>query len=324
MNNPLVTVLLPVYNRPSVVNTINSVLDQTYKNFELLIIDNASTDDTQDVINSISDDRIRLIVNETNRGQTFSINRGLKLAKGEYIARIDADDLMLPTRLEKQVDFMESNPEYGLCGCWVQYITDDDKKVIIVKTCISDSGLRAMQRIACGVYHPAVMVRTSTLKKYNITYDSNLKMAEDYDMWRVILKYSKGINLPEILLYYRKGANNDSDKHRTITNQEGLYVRKKICNDDGDFPGKKEMMQILSIEQNEYISILPFLKCYRRYIEYLKKSVSIYDEDFNIIRSRILSTLLGTCIRDNKSLWARICYLAYLKLRKFRYTLAEK
>lgn len=159
MNNPLVTVILPVYNRPSVLHTINSVLKQTYQNFELLIVDNASTDETQGVIKKIKDKRIRLVINEVNRGQTYSINRGLRLARGVYIARIDADDLMLPTRLEKQVAFMEQYPEYGLCGSWVQYITDDNRKAIIVKTCTSDWSLRAMQRIACGVYHPAVMMR---------------------------------------------------------------------------------------------------------------------------------------------------------------------
>ena len=124
---PLVSVVLPVYNRPSVANTINSVLSQTYTNFELLIIDNASTDNTADVIREISDQRIRLIINEENKGQTYSINRGLELSKGKYIARIDADDLMAPERLEKQVKFMEENLDYGLVGCWVQYITLDDK-----------------------------------------------------------------------------------------------------------------------------------------------------------------------------------------------------
>ena len=315
MNNPLVTVLLPVYNRPSVISTINSVLEQTYQNFELLIVDNASTDETRDVIKRIDDKRIRLIVNDVNRGQTYSINRGLKLARGDYIARIDADDLMLPSRLEEQVSFMEQHPEYGLCGCWVQYITDDDKKAIVVKTCTSDSALRTMQRIACGVYHPAVMMRTNFLMENGIEYNSTLKMAEDYDMWRQILKCAKGANLPEVLLYYRKGANNDSDKHRKITNQEGLYVREKICDEDGMFPGKTEMKQILNIEKMDSISILQFFKCYRLYIDYLTKNILSSDENFNIIKSRILSTLLGTCIRDNKALWAKFGYFLYTKLR---------
>ncbi len=324
MNNPLVTVLLPVYNRPSVINTINSVLNQTYSNFELLIVDNASTDETQEVINGIDDKRIRLVVNEENKGQTYSINRGLKLAKGKYIARIDADDLMLPTRLEKQVQFLERNPEYGLCGCWVQYITDDDRKAIIVKTCTSDVALRTMQRIACGVYHPAAMMRKSTLSDNNIMYDSDLKMAEDYDMWRKILKHSKGKNLPEVLTYYRKGANNDSDKHRAITNREGLYVREKICDEDGSFSGKSEMKKILSIEKLEVISIFQLLRCYRLYIEYLKGNISRTDDNFDIIRNRIMSTMLGTCIRDNKAIWARVGYSIYLKLRLFKYRLAKR
>lgn len=91
--NPLVTVLIPVYNRPSVINTINSILTQSYRNLEILVIDNASTDNTVEVIKSLRDERIRLIVNENNLGQTGSMNRGLQLAKGKYIARIDSDDI---------------------------------------------------------------------------------------------------------------------------------------------------------------------------------------------------------------------------------------
>lgn len=323
MSNPLVSVILPVYNRPSVLYTINSVLKQTYQNFELLIVDNASTDETQDVIKKIKDKRIRLVINEVNRGQTYSINRGLRLARGIYIARIDADDLMLPTRLEKQVAFMEQYPEYGLCGSWVQYITDDNRKAIIVKTCTSDLSLRAMQRIACGVYHPAVMMRADLLKINHIEYNNALKMAEDYDMWRQILKYSKGKNLPEVLVYYRKGANNDSDKHRATTNQEGLYIREKICKEDGTYPGRIEMEQILEIEKKDYISLFRFFRCYCLYMRYLKKNIIRSDENYSIIKRRILSTLLGTCIRDNKALWSHFFYSLYLRLRYLRYKVAK-
>ena len=107
--NPLISIVLPVYNRPTVINTINSVLNQTYSNFELIIVDNASTDSTVSEIRKINDERIKLYINEVNKGQTFSLNRGLALANGKYIARIDSDDLMYPTRIEDQVTFLESN-----------------------------------------------------------------------------------------------------------------------------------------------------------------------------------------------------------------------
>ena len=148
-------------------------------------------------------------------------------------------------------------------------------------------------------------------------------MAEDYDMWRQILKYSKGKNLPEVLVYYRKGANNDSDKHRATTNQEGLYIREKICKEDGTYPGRIEMEQILEIEKKDYISLFQFFRCYLLYMRYLKKNVTRLDENHSIIKRRILSTLLGTCIRDNKALWSHLSYSLYLKLRYFRYKVAK-
>ena len=165
---PLVTVILPVYNRPHVIYTIESILQQTYKNIDLLIIDNASTDNTVEVIRGIKDSRIRLIVNESNRGQTFSINRGLKLARGTYIARIDSDDFALPSRIEKQVSFMESHPDYGLVGCWVHYMNDADKLTVLMKMPVTDKGLRFMQEFACGVYHSAAMMRKSILDEFHI------------------------------------------------------------------------------------------------------------------------------------------------------------
>ena len=122
--SPKITVLLTVYNRESISKTIESILSQTYQDFELLIIDNASTDKTQSIIKSYSDKRIRLYINEKNMGQTYSLNRGLALARGEYIARIDADDICLPKRLEIQADFLDKNPEFGFCGSWVRYIKD--------------------------------------------------------------------------------------------------------------------------------------------------------------------------------------------------------
>ena len=199
--NPLVSVVLPVYNRPSVVNTIQSLLNQTYKNFELLIIDNCSTDNTVDLIkNKFTDERIHVYVNESNMGQTYSIKKGFSLAQGVYIARIDADDLATSDRFQKQVSFLENNPEFGFCGSWVQFITDDDKKSFVIRTCQTDLGFRFLQTICCGMYHPALMVRKEILTRNNISYDENLHMAEDYNLWNDLLSVTKGMNIPEILL----------------------------------------------------------------------------------------------------------------------------
>ena len=142
-NKPLVTVLLPVYNRESVTKTIDSILGQTFTNFELIVVDNSSTDHTANMVAAYADKRISLVINEKNGGQIFSLNRGLSIARGKYIARIDADDIAFPTRLEKQVAFLENHPDFGLCGSWVQYINDDDQLTVKMKMCLTDEGLRS-------------------------------------------------------------------------------------------------------------------------------------------------------------------------------------
>jgi len=117
MKEPKVTVLMPVYNGEKYLNeAIDSILGQTFKDFKFLIINDGSTDGTADILKSYKDSRIKVTNNEKNIGLTKSLNKGLKMAKSEYIARMDADDISLPTRLQKQVEFMDSHPKVGVCG----------------------------------------------------------------------------------------------------------------------------------------------------------------------------------------------------------------
>ena len=115
--NPKVTVLMPVYNCEKYLReSIESILNQTFKDFEFLIINDGSSDKSAEIVESYNDNRINFVQNEKNIGLAASLNRGLDIAKGEYIARMDADDISLPERLEKQVRFMETNPQIGICG----------------------------------------------------------------------------------------------------------------------------------------------------------------------------------------------------------------
>ena len=116
---PKVTVLMPVYNaRFYLSKAISSIINQTFKDFEFLIFNDGSTDNSADIIYSYNDRRIRFFNSEQNFGYVYHLNYGIEIAKGEYIARMDADDISFPTRLEKQVAFMDKNPEVGVCGTW--------------------------------------------------------------------------------------------------------------------------------------------------------------------------------------------------------------
>ena len=131
IKTPKITVLMPVYNGEKYLKeSIESILKQTFRDFEFLIINDTSTDESEKIIRSFKDSRIKLIKNEKNIGLTKSLNKGLDLAKGEYMARMDADDISLPKRLEIQVAFMDKNPKIGVIGAWAKVIGESNKKYI--------------------------------------------------------------------------------------------------------------------------------------------------------------------------------------------------
>lgn len=196
-----VTVLTPVYNgAPYLREAIESILSQTFVDFEFLIINDGSTDESAEIIKSYRDPRIRLVENERNLGLAATRNRGLALAVGEYIAKMDCDDISTPDRLAKQVNFMNANAHIGACGSWVKKI-GARKDVWKVKT--DDDSIRARLLFESALAQPSVMLRKSMLTSYGIRYDANLNTAEDYGLWVNIARHSKLANIAEVLLYYR-------------------------------------------------------------------------------------------------------------------------
>lgn len=305
---PLVSVVLTVYNRPEkVCKTIESILNQTFKDFELLIIDNASTDDTVERIKKFDDPRIRLIVNERNMGQTYSLNRGLDEAKGKYIARIDSDDIMLPKRLQKQVSFMEKHDDYVLCGAWVRFISDQDELSDTLKLCSTDKGLRFMQTFACGMSHPAAMFRRSTLEEHGIRYNKEVSIAEDYEMWFKLLEHGKGLNIPKVLIYYRKGEENDSVINKEISRKEGIAIRRNFY-DQLNISDKKKarLHNEIDLEEKPNKNIIETCRVAFFYIFALNRNFKRTDRDYNILRLQIMRQIYGSCIFENERIYAKI------------------
>ena len=167
---PLVTVLMAVYNGEKYLReAIESMLNQSYTNFEFLIINDGSTDSTEEIILSYRDERIRHMKNEQNIKLIASLNKGLDLAEGKYIARMDADDVSLPERLAKQVDFMERNLEYGLLGTWVKTLGLNPDKEIHFKS--GHDEIRFELFFHNYLHHPTVMFRKEIIKKNNLKYE---------------------------------------------------------------------------------------------------------------------------------------------------------
>ncbi len=203
---PVISVILPVYNSAGYLSqAIDSLLNQTFPNFELLIINDGSTDGTEKIIQLYTDSRIIYIENESNKGLIDTLNKGIELAKGKYIARMDADDICLPERFQKQFDLLEANSSTAVVGCHVSFINENGAVTGDWKTDLQTVTYPAIKQKMIWencVAHPTVMMRADIIKKY--PYHQNQRNIEDYDLWLRLL--ADGIRIekvPEKLLLYR-------------------------------------------------------------------------------------------------------------------------
>jgi GT2 family glycosyltransferase len=203
---PKVTVLLAVHNgEPYVSECVSSVLGQTLGDFEFVIVDDASTDGTVGVVESFGDERIRLLRNERNVGQVPSLNRGLREAHGEYVARIDHDDWCRPTRLERQVAVLDAEPGVALVGTWMDVVEEGGRPITQLRSTIADFVEFLFQTLTMQVLisHPAAMYRRAPVRELG-GYDESTAPAEDKDLWRrLALERWDARLVPEPLVVYR-------------------------------------------------------------------------------------------------------------------------
>ena len=315
-----VTVLLTVYNRKSVSDTIESILNQSYSDFKLLIIDNASTDGTYELIRKYEekDSRICVIRNSENRGQIYSLNLGLSLSDSEYIARIDADDLMLPQRLEKQIEFLDKNPHSVICGSWYQTISDDNKLFLKKTPACSNEAIRLLLPIMSPFCHPSVMIRSSVIKKNNIKYNESFEIAADYNFWIELLNFGDGYNLPEVLLYYRVGLSNDSYIKKEITKKETFYIREKLIEGLQDSNKKRILQEIIQIEEKINKTLRDFFFLRKTYMKYVK-DCNIDHSNFDLVVKLINKHIKSNCFLDNSAMWANASKYIYKQFRRILY-----
>lgn len=206
-----VSVVMPVYNTPKeyLSEAVNSILNQTFDDFEFIIIDDCSNEETRMFLESIDDSRVIVKRNPTNYGITKSLNIGFEIASGKYIARMDSDDISLPNRIEKQVEYMESNPDVIVCGCGIKFFSNSTEKIeknrdYIVK--IDDMELFRIKLLFCncGPAHPTVMYNKQLINKYSVTYNEYYENSQDYYMWVTCSSVARMHIIGEVLLYYRE------------------------------------------------------------------------------------------------------------------------
>ena len=224
---PLISVVLPVYNGEKyLVEAIDSIREQTFKNFELLIIDDGSTDNSLAILKSYQrlDQRIQLIARE-NRNLATTLNDLIDLSQGEWIVRMDQDDISLPNRIERQLEWLEQTGA-DICGSWVELFGISHK--YILKHSQTDQSIKAELLFGAPFAHPSVIMRSALAKK--LRYDKIWEMAEDYDLWeRAAHSGWKMTNVQEVLLLYRQHAKqitnySSSQNHILVHYAEKIHI----------------------------------------------------------------------------------------------------
>lgn len=284
-NNPLVSVIIPCYNAEKYVESaIRSIMNQTYKNLEIIITDDCSTDDTLEILQKLAkeDSRIKLYKNETNLKIVKTLNNMISQANGKYIARMDADDISLPERIEKQVAFLEQNINFSFCGTNACHIDENGK--IVDKSVLPETyeDNKFFLKFYSTFYHPTVMIRSDVYKK-NL-YDQEFLYAEDYELWiRLIFKQNlKGFNLNERLFLYRIFNNQSSEKHRKEQNDSSAKIFDKY-----------QIVQIENIEFHKSIFFTHSKNVSDEELDYAKKQFfELLSKDFKYSFEAIQKLLL--------------------------------
>jgi len=220
---PKVSVLVPVYRTKEeyLRAAIESILSQTFGDFELLVLDDCPDDPRESVVKSYGDSRILYSRNERNLGITPSRNKLLEMARGEYVAVFDHDDVSLPTRLEKEVAYLDAHPDVGVVSCWVGEVSESR----VTRYPEDDADIRVALMWDCPVAHSASMIRKSVLDASGIRYESRFSPAEDYGLWCRLVGVTKFHNLPEVLFNYRSHAGNTSKTQAERMLAGGYKVR---------------------------------------------------------------------------------------------------
>lgn len=287
MNSPKITVLMPVYNAEKYLNeATNSILNQSFTDFEFLIINDGSTDDSKRIIQSYNDRRIRYVENEKNLGLIETLNKGFDLALGEYIARMDADDISLPNRLEEQVRFLESSPDIGIVGSQIKTIGDIDGYIRRRPT--NPDEIKCALLFDTPLAHPSVVIRKKVFADNGLKYDPDFKHAEDYELWTRAVDCTKAANIDKVLLYYRIHQKSVSHTYHEEQSCGAELVRTTQLKKIGITPTAEELILHQKNKVPETMEINEFLD---KKEEWLLKILHKNQERLFFSPSHLLTTL---------------------------------
>ncbi len=292
---PRVTVLMPVYNcEHHVARSIKSILRQTFSDFEFLIIDDGSTDSTDEVILSFSDKRINYIHNERNIGVANTLNRGLKMAKGEYIVRMDSDDISRPMRIERQVKFMDSNPSIGISGTFTRLF--GSQLPVINRRPIGPSVVDAFMVFDNPISHPTAILRRQFIIENELRYDPQFNRTEDYELWCRCRGVFLLDNLPELLLMMRIHKESVTGKFEEIMRHQTENVLRRQLQTLDVSPSQEELSFHHAVGRGKRLFTRNDMRrahAWLLYLQYTNRLKGVYE-------NHAMATAIGM-------IWFRLC-----------------
>lgn len=305
---PSVSVVMPAYNAEKYLReAIDSILAQTYEDFEFIIINDGSTDRTKEIIQSYTDTRIIYLENERNSGICVTLNKGLEAARGRYIARMDSDDISFPERFAVQVDYMDKHPELGVAGSLVERFYDDDISYHDFPPSETNKyKCRADLLFSTCVAHPATIIRKSVLDKHNFRYDEDFLGMEDYHLWWRISQYSPIVNIPKILLKYRIHKSQVTQiplTDRFVARIKEFISQRLIDLSINPSPQYIDVILRYQISPSSFDddSLELFIKCLRNILKQIKSNHEYYRAQKLTIGKAISYSYDRSCINLKKS-----------------------
>lgn len=301
--SPKISVLLPVYNAEKYLKeSIESILNQTFKDFELIIINDGSTDESENIIQSFDDSRVKYFLNETNLGLINTLNKGIELSEGKYIARMDADDICSLNRLEKQYNYLEQNTKVVLCGSWAKTIDEFGLTTGRIRRIDSNELIRVNMLFTTPFIHPTVMIRKEVIVKF--LYNEDAKHCEDMELWIRISQIGEYqfYNIPDYLLYYRIHLSNISVinySFQTVKRKQLLkpYIEKFV----GTLNKDKLNLHFLSFSKFP-LSIEQIQQLQKWFIILSKRNRNNNMYDQKSLDSLLLSRWILVCVRSKNYL----------------------
>lgn len=313
--SPLVSVVMAVYNGEKYLReAIDSVLTQTFNNFEFIIINDGSSDSSLSIINSYSDKRIKLINNDLNKGLIYSLNSGIDASSGRYIARMDADDICLQERFKKQFEYLELHPNVGVIGC--DYLSFSDKHSTYIKSIYKSSEIKSFLLFTATMCHPTLMLRKQILIENNLFYSETAKHVEDYDLWCRLILRTDFYNLNEVLFKYRDHPYQVSHHYRDIQIQNSQVIQENYLRNLGFSFSESERQTHFLISSNSRIQFKNNLIDIEKWLlsliaqNTIKNSIS--NSEFKSVMAKVW---LDCCGNTRLGLWSYV-YFQKSKLRK--------